>query len=241
MTPPSWPQFSPAELEAAAARLRGHLVACPVVGDLCLPGFAPAETMRLKLELLQPGGSLWYRGAQHWLMRQFGRRKGLVLHGSPRQMAAWVAAARGQRMPVVARVGEGQETECRGLLGGFAVELLASERSPAAIAGYASTPDAADVDVALGVASLALELRDELPSDTRALVVCPALLAPAVAAGVAALGLTWQVDPAPPAHPEAARLARVLRDHHRIDADEHGGAAVAAGLGRDGVCVVLGE
>lgn len=56
-------------IRAAAARLRGHVVATPLIGGLLLPGFAHAADVRIKPELLQPGGSAWYRGYLHLVLR----------------------------------------------------------------------------------------------------------------------------------------------------------------------------
>ncbi|MEQ1634442.1 MAG: hypothetical protein ABL997_18820, partial [Planctomycetota bacterium] len=49
---------------AAATRLRGQLVATPVIGGVHLGGDGGVD-VRWKAELLQTGGSGWFRGYSH--------------------------------------------------------------------------------------------------------------------------------------------------------------------------------
>src|SRR5215831_8268041 len=88
-----------ATLAAAAERLRGHVVATPLIGTPWLPG-ASLPDVRWKPELLQPGGSLWWRGYQHFLLRQLGRCAGLVYAGPPARLLAAALAAMQHRLPL---------------------------------------------------------------------------------------------------------------------------------------------
>jgi len=237
-----------AELEAAAARLRGHLVQCPVIGDLCLPGLAVPAGLRLKAELLQPGGSLWYRGAQHWLLRQFGRWKGFCGDGcSAQQLMAWARAARDQRAQLAVRLPAGTGDELRSDLAALGCSFLpavgADPSLGAVHAGYVPLPPSGEPDFLLGVATVALELAAELPDDVSLVVVAPAELAGAVAAGARMLGRGWQVQPAPPTHPRADDVRRGLSRHHRLCTAPEGAAALAfalEGVEAERTCVVLG-
>jgi threonine dehydratase len=242
--------FSRADLTAAAARLRGHLVACPVIGDLCLPGWQLHSEVRLKAELLQPGGSMTFRGAQHWLLRQLGKRKGFVLHGDEDMVAVFARAAHCQRAPALALLAQDPSSSLRAALATAKVPFVvdgsdgavcrATDHGPAA--GFTPTPPVSDHDVALGVATVVLELADELPADTARLIVAPAALTAAVAAGTATLGLPWVVTaPQSIPAPACAALAEVLRDQHRLCTTREGASAVASALQAQGACcVVLG-
>lgn len=238
-------------LTVAADRLRGHLVSCPVIGDLCLPGFAVPADLRLKAELLQPGGSLWYRGTQHWLLRQLGRWKGLACVGAGAEVLAWARAARDQRTPLVALVPAGPSVlprETRATLAalGCDVEEIAADGIEAALsgryAGYVRTPRPDDDEFAVGIATVALELADELPSETERLVVAPAELAGAVARGAALLELPWMVEGAPSSHRDGEAVAGALRGNHRLCTAAAGAAALAAAIARhdEHTCVLLG-
>lgn len=230
------------DLAAAAARLSGHLVRCPVIGDLCLPGFAVPPGLRLKAELLQPGGSLWYRGAQHWLLRQMGRWKGLLCRGTPRQLLAWARAARDQRMPVVAVLADVADAGLRSACESLGVTVAPAPDLRGAHSGYVSTPAVDAADFALGVGTVVLELVDELPHDTERVVVAPAELAPAVAQAASSLGLPWRVEAGAQVHARAEAVAAALRTHHCLCTEPAGAAALAAALtpGGDTTCVVLG-
>ncbi len=239
------------DLVAAAHRLRGHVVCCPVIGDLCLPGFVVASDLRLKAELLQPGGSLWFRGAQHWLLRQYGRYKGLVLGGDPAAIAAFARAARSQRMPTVAVVPKAPLGALRDVLAacGCAVHIdPAPGAVQAAVAsgpfvGFVVMPEVEVDDFALGVATVVQELADELPADTERLVVAPVRLASAVARGVALLNLPWLVETAPRDHAPSAIVAitEALREQHRLATAPEGAAALVFAANRaEGTCVLLG-
>jgi|SRR5688572_28810903 len=236
------------DLVAAAQRLRGHLVCCPVIGDLCLPGLTVPPDLRLKAELLQPGGSLWFRGAQHWLLRQLGRCKGLACAGDGTMVAAFARAAHAHRLPMVALLPQVPTDALRGALEaaecavrvGVADARQLLTRGP--FAGFSPAPAADEPDFVLGVATVVQELAEELPAGTERLLVAPAALAPAVALGVTMLRLAWQVEAAPRDHPQGADVARALREQHRLCTEGEGAAAVALALARGlgDTCVLLG-
>ena len=119
-----------AAVAAAAGRLEGHLVATPLIGAVLLPGFTVPATLRVKAECLQSGGSLAFRGAKHHLLRQLGGNKGLVVHGSRREVLAGAVAAGSHRLPVVAVVigaGGGAAGVAAGVAAGAAAAAGAAE------------------------------------------------------------------------------------------------------------------
>lgn len=234
----------PPDLESAAWRLRGHLVATPVIGGLCLPGYEAPEDLRLKAELLQPGGSLWFRGAQHWLLRQLGRCKGLAVAGDEYRVLAFARAAQSQRVDAVALLPEPPGEPLREALdaAGCAVQVGVDGAPPSGrFAGFTRAPPPDEPEFVAGIATVVLELVQELPSDTQRVVVAPRALAPAVEAGVVRLGLPWQVTTAPDDR-DGEAVARALRTHHRLCTTAAGGAALAAAIaaGRPATCVLLG-
>src|SRR5690606_7902337 len=93
-------------IAAAANRLRGLLVDTPLIGGPLLAGRPAMPELRIKPECLQPGGSIWFRGAMHALARQMGAAAGIVAQGGSRQVLATVVAAQAQRVPVVACVAD---------------------------------------------------------------------------------------------------------------------------------------
>lgn len=232
------PPLQRADVEAALNRLRGQLVATPIVGGLDLPGFAVPADLRLKAESLQPSGSLWFRGAMHWAMRQLGRHKGVRVSGPPRAMLALACAAREARIA-------GQTAPDASLSPSLAAALAhfgCLVGAPIPASGFVDPPGLASPDFAAGIASIALELLDDLPRDTQRLLVAPAALAGAVAAGAAAIGAPWQVLGGPAHHARAEELREVLLERHRLGCDLEGAAALAAALedGESRTCVVLG-
>ena len=90
----------PDDIQAAAHRLAGHLVATPVIGGLRLTGFDVPPDLRVKPELLQPGGTLRFRGTLHYLLRKLGSLKGLVFWGEVRHVLASALAGQTQRLPM---------------------------------------------------------------------------------------------------------------------------------------------
>lgn len=232
------PALSRTDVEAALRRLRGQLVATPIVGGLDLPGFAVPADLRLKAETLQPSGSLWFRGAMHWAMRQLGRHKGVRLDGSPRAMLALACAAREARIPAQTAPDAALAPPLAAALAHFGCIVGA----PLPASGFVDPPGLASPDFVAGIASIALELLEDLPRDAQRVLVAPAALAGAVAAGAAAIGAPWQVLAGPAHHPRAEELREVLLERHRLGCDLEGVAALAAALedGESGTCVVLG-
>lgn len=236
-------QLEPSDIQAAAQRLRGQLVATPLIGGLRLPGFQVPPDLRLKPELLQPGGTLRYRGALHYLLRKLGQLKGLVLWGQPRQMLADALAASTQRLPMTSFWSSdpgawGEQLQACGC----AVERAADPRNAARAHGektgfHLLPPDCADPDLLLGLATLGLELARELPRD------CPLVVsstASSLQAGLRAGGHGARVQRVNAGAVPAA-LQEALGTGHRLHSDPEGLAALAWALDqqRDSVCVVL--
>jgi hypothetical protein len=243
-----------AELDAACDRLRGHLVATPVLGGWSVPGLALPAGFRVKAELLQAGGSIWFRGAQHCLLRQMRRFKGLLLSGEPRQVLAAAWAAQSQRAPMRAVLAVPPTAAVARMLGmlGCDVEVDAApdavgrKLSSETCAGFYRFPGVEDDEYALGIATVVVELAHDLPSTTETLLVSPPLCASAVELGVRMLSLPWRVRTVPPAaaadNADAA-LALAVREHARVDLDAESVAllryASAAAVGAD-ACALLG-
>jgi len=189
----------PTLIHAAARRLKGHLVATPVIGDLRLPGFEVSPAVRVKAECLQTGGSVWYRGYLHYLLQSLGRYKGLVLHGEPRVILAQALAGALHRLPMVA-VTAGLPADIAALVGGTGCEVVvadsgttASIAQVAALAqqrasdtGFQLAGGIDDDAVHAGVATMGLELAEELPADVERVVLTDGSYSGAVAAGFAA-------------------------------------------------------
>ncbi len=228
--------IAPADVEAAVRRLRGHLVATPLIGGLRLPGFPVAGDLRLKPEVLQPGGSLWYRAALHFLQRQLGRCRGLLLTGPPASLRAQALAGLQHRLPMV--------SFGPGLSGSELAELAAlgcEHRSvPEAAAdqaarehrqrsGFTLLPLAQDPDCRLGVATLGWELARDLPAACAQVLVPPGA-GSGVEAGLRAGGHAAVVrevtDAAVP-----SGLAAALARGHGLVAGATGLAVLAAALG----------
>lgn len=180
----------PDAIDAARRRLRGQLVAVPLVGGVRLGSFGPLADLRLLPEVLQPGGSLAYRGALHFLLRQLGSLKGAALVGPPERLLSLALAAATQRLPMralpTAPLAAALAEELRQL--GCEVGEVADGAGALAVArrhGYAVVGDPRQVDFALGIASLGRELAELLPLSTATLWV-PAPFAADVAAGLSA-------------------------------------------------------
>ena len=232
------PSLSRADVEAALRRLRGQLVATPIIGGLDLPGFAVPADLRLKAETLQPSGSLWFRGAMHWAMRQLGRHKGVHVSGSPRAMLALACAAREARIAAQTA----PDASLPPPLASALVHLGCVVGAPRPASGFVDPPGMESPDFVAGIASIALELLDDLPRDTQRVLVAPGTLAAAVAVGAAAIGAPWQVLGGPAHHARAEELRAVLLERHRLGCDAEGAATLAAALedGGPATCVMLG-
>ena len=192
----------PTPIHAAARRLTGHLVATPVIGDLRLPGFEVPPFVRVKAECLQTAGSVWYRGHVHHLLQSLGRYKGLVLHGEPRVILAQALAGLIHRLPMVA-VTAGLPAPIATLVVGSGCEVVVSSDAAAVAAekasatGFRLAAGIEDPSVHAGVATLGLELADELPADVSRVVVTDASYAAAVSAGFDAAERECEVVTAP--------------------------------------------
>ncbi len=248
------------QLDAVHRRIRGQLVATPIVGGPCLPGRTCPPGLRVKLDVLQPGGSAWFRGAMHALARRLGSAKGLVVHGAFRPMYAWATAAVLQRVPAIAVVDEATlaDPDRRLLLealdAGLTVATVADPEAAAARAtelrarhGYLAASGPGDEEFDDGLATLGLELADALPSEVERVLVAPASLARPIARGLAACGSTVAVagvDATADRHAARRMLADAVRTGLRVCCDQDGLAALDVALdASDGgrVCVVLAE
>ena len=89
------------DIQSAAERLRGQTVHTPLIGDVMLrvplsheddPEAEIIAGPRIKAECVQTGGSVDHRGAVHFLLRQLGSLKGLVITGEPYRLLACARA-----------------------------------------------------------------------------------------------------------------------------------------------------
>ena len=231
-------------IEAAAQRLRGQLVATPLIGGLRLPGFQVPPDLRLKPELLQPGGAMRYRGTLHYLMRKLGQLKGLVLWGPPRQVLTDALAASTQRLPMTSfwesDPGDwSEQLQACGCAVEQAADPVAAARSHGEKTGFhLLPPDCVDPDFLLGLATVGLELALELPRDCALVVVSST--GSGLQAGLRAGGHSARVEEVV-ASAATAGLQQALRTGHRLESDPEGLAALAWALdhGQDAVCAVL--
>jgi threonine dehydratase len=224
-------------LVAAARRLRGHLVATPVIGDLILPGFTAPSDLRIKAEMLQPSGSLWYRGALHWLLCQLGRHKALVHHGGGAAALAWAHAARSTRANLQVRASAPLRAAEQALFAAVGCPVRVGGAAPD---GGVPTPALDSAEFADGIGTVVLELAAELPADTQRLVVAPVALTSAVARAVGLLELGWHVVPAP-AGLDAESAASALVAGCRLVTHAAGALLHALQDQAAGTCVLLGE
>lgn len=188
--------------------MRGLLVRTPLIGAFppaLVDGVDRAEAfdLRVKPEVLQPGGSIHFRGALHQLLRRLGAWRGVALVGSVPAVVAGAQAAALLRVPRIAFPdGEPSRAAWRRLQ---ALECetrprpsLAAARQAAeelrAARGYGVLAGVEDADYALGVATVGLELAAQLPADCRRVVIAPAELAGPVAHGLAAGGGEGRVE-----------------------------------------------
>jgi threonine dehydratase len=243
---------SAAEIVAAGARLAGHVVATPVVGGVLWPGRSLPPGLRVKAEVLQPSGSIHFRGAMHWLLRRLGAAKGLVAHGAPRTVLAAALAAHEHRMPITAFTHGPCDPDVEALLGELRCAVrpcataAAAERAARAesrASGNPVLPGEADPDYAAGLATAGLELATTLPADAELVVVSPAVLARPLALGLAAGGATARVEGVDADPARVPALAREVRAALRLDV----GLASCAALwhilerGAQHACAVLTE
>lgn len=238
------------EIRAAAMRLRGHVVATPLIGIAWPTGPVMANDVRCKPELLQPGGSGWYRGYLHWLLRSLGSLPGVLFAGPSRRLLAASLAARQHRLPLtVLLTEEPTVAEQKWLAGaGAEVEVCDEPRARAEelrrSRGLLLFPGADEVDVAAGLATIGLELAEGLPAECVA-VHAPGCVAESVGAGLAAGGRDLTVRPCEE-QPSAAHeeLAEVLLGGHGLSPSPAGLAVLAAArteAGEDPIAALLLE
>ena len=165
-----------ADIHAAAERLRGQVVHTPVIGDVLLrlkdPAGGEALVMscpRLKAECLQTGGTIEYRGGLHFLLRQLGASKGLVIGGRDHRVLGCARAGQSHRLPMVGIVVEPATAPRLDLIRACGCELEAVPRDElgsrvrdaVAATGFTLMPHAENMDFALGIATAGLELGAE--------------------------------------------------------------------------------
>ncbi|MCA8942092.1 MAG: pyridoxal-phosphate dependent enzyme [Planctomycetes bacterium] len=223
-------------IESSLHKLRGHLVATPLVGGLYLPGVSIPADLRIKAECLQGPGGIWFRGAMLELSRHFGALKGIVVSDELRPALAAATAARAQRIPCVAVTDSERDAALFGRLGHEFV-LITDGTAPNEVAertrrelGYAIMPGLETDDYAAGIATVGLELAHELPRDTAFVSVSPARLAAPIEAGLAAGGRDCAVVGVDPDETDDEDLRRALRIGTRIDCDRFGTAALRAAI-----------
>lgn len=183
---------------AAAQRLAGHLVATPLIGTPWLGAGGSWPDVRWKPELLQPGGSAWFRGYQHFLLRQLGRCAGLVWHGPAEHLLAVALAAHQHRLSLHAWCDEALPDGLSVLLPpevtiypqGGATAAAAKARQLGYTQIHADHPD-----VHLGLCTIGWELASALPHSCQR-VFANAALAAAIAEGLALAGRSMEVVPA---------------------------------------------
>lgn len=228
-----------AALAAAVQRLRGHVIATPLIGTPWLPGAGSVPDVRWKPELLQPGGSGWYRGYQHFLLRRMGGCAGLVYCGVVDRVLAAAIAAQQHRLPLVAMLPVAPAPTVAALLQSAGVEVHAggdagSARDLCRSRGFTLLPDASQPDVALGMATIGAELAEELPQGCD-LVLAPGAVAAVIAAGLAASGRGIPVATAATTAPTTAGLSdlgeAILRGH-RLSIGAEGLELLAAAMER---------
>jgi threonine dehydratase len=250
MDPPAMDVSNRAQVDAARRRLRGQLVATPLVSGLQLPGFAVPSDLRVKVEVLQPSGSIYFRGALHYLLRQLGAPLGLAAWGAERPVLAAARAAALLRLPCAAfPVGE-PSAPVRALLDLLgcdvqprpdAAQARAAAEHARASQGFQVMPGADHADYAAGLATAGAELAETLPAATEAVVVAPAELAPALAMGLAAGGMPLRVQGVDVgAAPPLDALGPAVRVGLRVEVGRPSLAALHWALERGGShCVVL--
>jgi hypothetical protein len=232
---------------AAQRRLSGHLVATPLIGGVEFPGKAQGTDLRLKPEMLQPGGSIWFRGMQNFLLGRFGAAPGLCVDGDWRRVLSAVLAGTQHRLPVEAFVWPPAELLPVRLLAQVAPGGRLSSGDAEAAArfaartGYLRMPGAEDPEVAAGLATVAIELHEQMPTDCSHVFVA-AEFGAALHAGFAAVGRACEV------HGIAARDPRtwlqldfqLLHGLH-LDGRDLGvvAAAAAATPGLRGPCTAI--
>lgn len=221
----------------------------------------------MKAECLQTAGSVWYRGYLHYLLRSLGRFKGIVLHGDDAMILAQAVAGGLHRLPMVAVCGPGQAAvaarveefgveveraagDVGGGLDGGVTGVVAAIVTDVAQArarhdGFHFLPAAEESAVAVGLATLGLELAEQLPADVARVVVTSDAFAAPVRAGFDAAGRSCEVVVAAsgsfsPESPEWKRWKDAVGIGLRILVDDVGLAALwQERASRAPTCVIL--
>jgi threonine dehydratase len=223
-------------IAAAAKRLSGQLVQTPLLGGLLLPGDTAAD-VRLWPDQLQCGGSMYYRGFVHFLLRQMGACKALTFAGTDRRAAAAAVAAAGHRLLLSAylvappRQGLAELLARCGAEWHVVADPVAAADQRRRSEGATVLPGPENADVAAGLATSGLELAAQMPRDGRA-VYAPLELADTLAAGLAAGGIACRVVgvATAAAAPTLAPLQQALVAAHRLHCESSGLATLAAAM-----------
>jgi len=234
------PAITPDEVRSAAARLRGQHVASPTIGSTW--PWAGAADVRWKADLVQPGGSGWFRGFHHWLLRSLGAFPGVSFVGPTERLLAAALAAQLHRLPFtafVARPLPGPLAEAVAAAGGEVEEVADPERAAAQLqqrSGSVRLPLAEHPEVAAGLATAGLELAGALPADCTIAYAAPEVTA-ALRAGLAAAGRTLAVvgvDRAAFAPAALERIIAAVALQHRLQLGLEGAAVLAAAAAHPG-------
>ena len=234
------PAITPDEVRAAAARLRGQLVASPTIGSTW--PWAGAAEVRWKADLVQPGGSGWFRGFHHWLLRSFGSFPGVSFVGPPPRLLAAALAAQLHRLPFTAFVVQplpGPLASAISAAGGSVDQAGDPEQAAAELqqrTGTARLPLAEHAVVAAGLATAGLELAAALPADC-AVAYAASDVTAALRAGLAAAGRTLEVIGVDRAASTAAirdQLVVAVALQHRLQLGAEGAAVLAAAAAHRG-------
>lgn len=226
---------------AAATRLRGQLVATPVIGGVHLGGDGGVD-VRWKAELMQTGGSGWFRGYSHLLLKSYGALPGVSFCGPVAQVLAAAIAAHQHRLPMRVFAGVPLREDVLEALAELAVAVEVASDPMAAAAqlqrqnGYVPFPSAEHPEVAVGLSTIGLELGGCLPADCAA-VYAPVAVCAAIAAGLQAVGRTMPVigvDATTAAAKATAACRRSVERNHRLVLGESSAAVLCAALAHQG-------
>ncbi|MGE0141666.1 MAG: hypothetical protein AB7I19_15100 [Planctomycetota bacterium] len=203
--------ISPESVVRAARALAGQLVASPWIGEPHWPDRGTLLGLRFKLECLQPSGSAHFRGALFALGRRRGSLAGIRLAEFDPRTRGLAIAALLERVPI--HVAESADPRLLCWLARRAIPI-ASGSGPG---GTGFDP----LDLAIGDATLGLELGQQAPSDVERVLV-PADLAEAVAVGLRASERSIEVLPCERGSSPPIRRAAAMVFGLRLDASASG-------------------
>ncbi|MCC6669870.1 MAG: pyridoxal-phosphate dependent enzyme [Planctomycetes bacterium] len=197
-----------AQILAAAERLRGHVVATPLVGCRVQDPDGEATEVRIKPEILQPGGTLLFRGLANHLLGGFRAYRGLILRGGAGIALAALQLGAARRCRLVLVPGSPLDADDAERLRSLGVEVVpveaSAEAAEAAVLriqterGFHPAPGVEDPEFCAGIATVGLELGRDLPREAGPVIVAPAGCAAAVGLGLRAAGRKLTVLPADP-------------------------------------------